>query len=558
MDNKVLDIRNEDEIISSLNNVDTIVMRKYLNNLTEYQVVPLRNDLANKNVTEYIRLYKVEKIVFETDENNQSKLATVYQAVHGLDSSIITIIDSDGININYYIGVKSLNGSLSASKSVLEKSFYGNFFGSEVVNMKNPDIEKIFEKIEKFEGNKTISSCSVISRFKKGKNTDEEFIQGIEKLIDSMKGEKYKVIIISDPIDSNELSNIKNGYEQIYSQLVPFSKNSLNFGINESISVTESISNTTSKSISESISKTQTASYSHTDSVSNTKGSSLNIGIGIGIPTQVKLFPNAGLGVNFSKTNISSDKRGESNSVGMTSGSSYSTSRSDSESKGNTKGSSSNIQIEFENKTVQNLMQRIDNHLERLNECEDLGVWNSCTYFITNDAQTNNIISSCYQSIMRGEDSSISTGAINTWSDNDDTTRHKLKEINKYISKMCHPLLRISQNTPLVSPALLVSSSELSIQAGIPQKSVPGVAIVKYSKFAREVLYSDKLSSFENEINLGNIYHLGSDEKSKVNLNVNSLVSHTFITGSTGSGKSNTVYNIISELSKRDINFLVI
>ena len=39
MDNEVLDIRNKDELIRSLNNVDTFVMRKYLPNLTEYQVM---------------------------------------------------------------------------------------------------------------------------------------------------------------------------------------------------------------------------------------------------------------------------------------------------------------------------------------------------------------------------------------------------------------------------------------------------------------------------------------------------------------------------------------
>ena len=42
MDNKVLDIRNKNELIRSLNNADTFVMKKYLPNLTEYQVVPLR------------------------------------------------------------------------------------------------------------------------------------------------------------------------------------------------------------------------------------------------------------------------------------------------------------------------------------------------------------------------------------------------------------------------------------------------------------------------------------------------------------------------------------
>ena len=336
---------------------------------------------------------------------------------------------------------------------------------------------------------------------------------------------------------------------------MPFSKNSLSFGINESTSLTESISESTSKSISESISKTQTISNSHTDSVSNTKGISFNAG---GIFSIFGIGGGIGVGTNFSTTNTSSNTKGESNSEGVIRGSSSTVGRTISESKGSTEGSSRNIQIEFENKTVQNLMNRIDKHLERLNECEDLGVWNSCAYFITNDTQTNSIISSSYQSIMRGEDSSISTGAINTWSDNNDTTKYKLKEINKYVSKMHHPLLKIDTNTPVVSPAVLVSSSELSIQAGIPQKSVPGVAVVKYSASAREVLYSDKLKRFENEITLGNVYHLGLDEANKVNLNINSLASHTFITGSTGSGKSNTIYNILSELKKRKIKFMVI
>ena len=68
MDNKVLDIRDKKELVRSLNNVDTFVMKKYLPNLTDFQVVPLKDNLANKNVTEYIRLYKIEKIVFENDE----------------------------------------------------------------------------------------------------------------------------------------------------------------------------------------------------------------------------------------------------------------------------------------------------------------------------------------------------------------------------------------------------------------------------------------------------------------------------------------------------------
>ena len=552
MENKFIEIRDKNELINSLNKVDTFIMKKYLPNLTEFQVEPLTKDLLNKEVTDYIRLYKLDKIVFDNGENNQTKLATVYQAVHSLGASVINIIESDGINVDFYIGVKSLNGSLNASKLVLEKSFKGNFLGSEVSNMKNPNILKIFERLEKFEGNKSISSCSVISSFKKKNNSDDSFVQGVEKLIDAMKGEKYKIVIISDPVNSNELSIMRNAYEQIYSRLVPFSKNQLSFGASESSSITESISNTTSKGISESISNTQTTSFSKTDSNSKTKGGSL--GIGIGIP-ETPLY--IGGSANFSTSNTKATTQGNSNAEGYVRGETKTESKSHSKSSGITEGNSRNIQLEFENKTIKNLMERIDIHLNRLNECEDLGVWNSCTYFITNDTQTNSIISGTYQSIMRGEDSSVSSGAINTWCDSDDKTKHSLKEINNYIKKMHHPLFKIDSDIPLVSPAMLISSSELSIQSGIPQKSIPGIPVVKYSTFAREILTYNNINN-SYSINLGKIFHLGNEEHNKVNLDINSLASHTFITGSTGSGKSNAIYRIISELYKKGIKFMVI
>lgn len=47
-------------------------------------------------------------------------------------------------------------------------------------------------------------------------------------------------------------------------------------------------------------------------------------------------------------------------------------------------------------------------------------------------------------------------------------------------------------------------------------------------------------------------------ENSSVFLEKNSLASHTFITGSTGSGKSNTVYRILGQARKSGTKFLVI
>ena len=57
---------------------------------------------------------------------------------------------------------------------------------------------------------------------------------------------------------------------------------------------------------------------------------------------------------------------------------------------------------------------------------------------------------------------------------------------------------------------------------------------------------------------LGRVFDLGQITDKIVELNNKSLNMHTFITGSTGSGKSNTVYQMLSELHLDKIPFLVI
>jgi DNA helicase HerA-like ATPase len=51
---------------------------------------------------------------------------------------------------------------------------------------------------------------------------------------------------------------------------------------------------------------------------------------------------------------------------------------------------------------------------------------------------------------------------------------------------------------------------------------------------------------------------MGNEEELPVNLDTKSLTTHTFITGSTGSGKSNTVYQLLSEIQNAGAHFLVI
>lgn len=65
-------------------------------------------------------------------------------------------------------------------------------------------------------------------------------------------------------------------------------------------------------------------------------------------------------------------------------------------------------------------------------------------------------------------------------------------------------------------------------------------------------------AEYADEINLGKIYHMGKSEPAALILNRQALTAHTFITGSTGSGKSNTVYELLRQLDAGGVNFMVI
>jgi DNA helicase HerA-like ATPase len=92
----------------------------------------------------------------------------------------------------------------------------------------------------------------------------------------------------------------------------------------------------------------------------------------------------------------------------------------------------------------------------------------------------------------------------------------------------------------------------------LPRKSISGLPVIECAGFGRDVISLNK-SEKDIKIKIGYLFHMHCMEKNKlIGFNKKNLASHTFITGSTGSGKSNTVYQLLSEITKSDARFLVI
>lgn len=115
----------------------------------------------------------------------------------------------------------------------------------------------------------------------------------------------------------------------------------------------------------------------------------------------------------------------------------------------------------------------------------------------------------------------------------------------------------------MVNASTSVSGKELGLHLGLPRTTVPGLPVIEHAEFGKEV-NSYRLfprieeNRPEDRMTLGRVFDLGQITKKIVELDNRSLNMHTFITGSTGSGKSNAVYQMLSELHQDKIPFLVI
>lgn len=255
-------------------------------------------------------------------------------------------------------------------------------------------------------------------------------------------------------------------------------------------------------------------------------------------------------------TNSNAATEGSSTAVAEQTGEGKVTTEQDSEQTSDTKTLLKGISYNYAivEKNIVEAQKIIEEQLERIRQCKNYGAWNWAAYFIGDTTNVTSMGANIFSGILRGEQSGVERSAIINWnSSNDD-----FSEIKDSLAKFRHPIFRM-HNGQLFSPASLLSTPELSVGMALPQKSLPGLPVFSAAEFGRSVVHLTETNSPGNLFKLGNIVHLDREYKANaVELDLNSLTSHAFITGSTGSGKSNAIYNLLKSLRSKNIPFLVI
>ena len=169
--------------------VDDVILKNYVSNLAKLEVVPLEQGILDSNINDNVLFFKINEMVYEKDEFASYKFASVFNSLAATKSAIFIIIDSDGVRTDFYMGVRSLDDDRTTSslKNTLENAMSGQFPGIKTTNYTVEEIQEILGGIK----SSSISSVSCVANSREESlNKNEEFVQGLEKLVLSMRGQK--------------------------------------------------------------------------------------------------------------------------------------------------------------------------------------------------------------------------------------------------------------------------------------------------------------------------------------------------------------------------------
>ena len=580
---------------NALNLVDDVVLKSYLKRLDSMDIASMPEA---EGVDSSIVLFKINRMVYEEDEFATDKFISAISSMSFADCSVFLVIDGYRDKTDFYLGVKN-NDPKRTTASVADtfkSSLVGQFPG---INIDDCSIVEKGKKsslqeqvLRRISNASSLSSYVGIPAFKDedGKYDNKNYVQGTEKLAQAMQGKRYTAIILASNLTTDVVTEIRNGYETIYSQLSPMATRQLAYSTNESLAnaINRSKGVTQGKTKTQTIGKSHTngTSSSHSKSYSETKKSktavgcsvlggvlsavgfglsSTGAGAAIGIPLMAAGGVMSAVGAaGKSKTSGTTDTYGTSQSDtenrSMSDAESHSETFTDSLGKTATIGSSKNYTLTIHNKHIEELMKRIDQELERISMSESTGLWSVASYFFSydNDFASAESASTIFKSIMQGEESGVETSAINSWIDNS----QKMKMLTNSVCHLSHPVfwnnLTVNGENIKVENSSLLSSKELAMLLSLPHKSVPGFPVVEHVSLAKEVIRNNE-SVMKREVSLGCIFDLGKvHTENHVKLDVKSLTQHVFVTGSTGCGKSETIYKLINETKQVGTKFLVI
>ena len=196
----------------------SIITKDYLGHLETYEIIRPSEEDIDLDIAACSKFFKLTRLVISKEENFLDKLTTIVNVVSSIDCSLATVIRSDGASISYYLGIipKSSRTDQPLDRKKREAdtiafrgALSGNLLGSDLQEVPAQELDTFRRQILQ-NTHKSYAAVSGIVALRDDQNTSiEGYVQGLENLVDSLTGQTYTIVMIADPVSSNEIQIIK-------------------------------------------------------------------------------------------------------------------------------------------------------------------------------------------------------------------------------------------------------------------------------------------------------------------------------------------------------------
>ena len=501
-------------------------------------------------------LYHIKELTFDDDSPRKEAFENVLNSLNIEGIMFVYLLVGDQQGISFYFGIakdKQYKKALALDvddigQTILKPAIEGNFRGSVVEKLGKKQRVAVKEALKNYKNVGKLEGVPSV-------NEENEEFQGVDRLVDVMSGDDFCLAIVADPLSLPEIISIENHLHRIYDKLSPLSKQSIQKGDNSS--------QTSGKSEGENSSKTTGT----TDSlnIATNKGDSESTTNGISEGASSGSSNSTSSGTSKSGTEGTSSGRSEAKTKGTSI--SNATGNNIGSSSSEQTGSSNSSTREFSDKNLLEWLTYIDEVLlKRVQYGKNKGLYLSNIYLFSNTKGAVLKLGNTARALFSGHETNKSPLRFKAVSDAQEiqsiqnfqfptlkilkNSHKKQIEATASSEKQLDLLLSKSPFDNLFGSWL--STNELSVIAGLPQKEVVGLTLKEEVEFGLNL--NQKISD-ENKLFLGALVKSGLPLTIDVNIDKNDLDKHTFIAGVTGSGKTTTCQRI---LESAKMPFLVI
>lgn len=511
--------------------LEYMMERSYLEEMTSRPAFIAAREPGQKNKP--ISWIKVQRIPVHPSQADNYDLLTKWQAVlsslHAWKCKTIFLLQRRHGETNLYIGLQgnSLEGGIGLLRSALINCMPG-IEAEPIDNLKATSFDERAKGAMELSG--VLDSYSVggavtgIPSFRK--ETQSKFAQTLDQLAFGIRTERneeadFSLIIVAKPMSDEETAEIINRYQKIGGD----------------------IHSQVSAQVSDSEFKTEGES----------KGTSFGLNFGLG-----QILNTAASALGGPIMTVAS--AGATLAAATLWGTSIGVNRSYSSSKSVTVGRT--VAKNYLNKFAQFTEKLTDMHCERLRKGRNLGFWNVGTYVMGYRDEDVTTVLGMLRSIYSGDETYIEPIRLHLLHQ-----QEAIKAIRSFeLIPVVHPDVVAKEIEPLQAEwhtlgnayqylSTPLNTEELSLETSLPRKDVPGLRFVRSSvRFANNPGANDS----KGMLSMGKIIDSGVVQGNDYSIDVNSLVKHSLIVGSTGCGKTTTCKTIINEVLNREIPVLII